>query len=490
MLGVVAPAPQSAPDGSASGSRSRPGPASDRQLVVVANRLPVSRVTSEEPGKRYGWETSPGGLVSALLPILRERAGGWIGWSGAAGEAPEPFEHQDISLRPVALSAEELQLFYLGFSNATLWPLYHDSVRFPEFKRSWWRSYVDVNQRYAEATARGLDDGGTVWVHDYQLQLVPAALRERRPNARIGFFLHIPFPPVELFAQLPWRRQILEGLLGADLVGFQTELGRRNFIAAAQRYADVEQVGPSTLRWRDRIVKAHAFPISIDFGVFDELGNDEGVQARAREMREHLGVDRQVILGVDRLDYTKGIDKRLKAFETLLARRADSDAPMPVMVQIAVPSRELIPDYAEIRERVEAFVGQINGEHASIGRTAVEYHYTSVDQRELAAWYLAADVLAVTPLRDGMNLVAKEYPATRVDDDGVLVLSEFCGAAHELEDALRVNPHDVDGMAHTFERALAMDRSERRARMTGLRRQIASTDVYAWAADFLEELAR
>lgn len=479
-------APTNASAGASDGSRR----AGDRQLVVVANRLPVSRVSSEEPGKRYGWETSPGGLVSALLPILRERAGGWIGWSGAAGEAPEPFEHQGIRLRPVPLSAEELRLFYLGFSNATLWPLYHDSVRFPEFKRSWWRSYVDVNQRYAEATARGLEDGGTVWVHDYQLQLVPAALRDRRPNARIGFFLHIPFPPVELFAQLPWRRQILEGLLGSDLVGFQTELGRRNFMTAAELYADVERTDANTLRWRDREVKVHAFPISIDFAVFDELGRDEEVRERARAMRTSLGAERPIVLGVDRLDYTKGIDKRLKAFETLLARRAVHDAPLPVMVQIAVPSRELIPDYAEIRERVESMVGQINGEYGKLGRSAVEYHYKSVDQRELAAWYLAADVLAVTPLRDGMNLVAKEYPATRVDDDGVLVLSEFCGAAHELEDALRVNPHDVDGMAHTFERALAMGADERRTRMQGLRRQIASTDVYAWAADFLEELAR
>jgi trehalose 6-phosphate synthase len=461
-----------------------------KQLVVVANRLPVSWIERESPGRQYGWETSPGGLVSALLPILRERAGAWIGWSGAAGQAPEPFDHQGIRLRPVQLSAEELELFYLGFSNATLWPLYHDSVRFPEFRRSWWRSYVDVNQRYAEEAARSLEDGGTVWVHDYQLQLVPAALRERCPNAHIGFFLHIPFPPGELFAQLPWRRQLLEGLLGADVVGFQTELGRRNFVTAAVRYADARRIDDEVLEWRGRRIVARSYPISIDFTAFAELGADPAVRSRSEEIRDRLGRERKIILGVDRLDYTKGIDKRLKAFETLLARRVNSDLPSPVLVQIAVPSRELIPDYAEIRERVESYVGQINGEYGTLGRAPIEYHYKSIDQRELAAWYLAADVLAVTPLRDGMNLVAKEYPATRVDGDGVLVLSEFCGAAHELVDALLVNPHDVDGMAHSFERALSMDEEERRSRMASLRDQIASTDVYAWAEGFLEDLNR
>ncbi len=458
------------------------------RLVVVANRLPVRRVKDGEG--RSGWQTSPGGLVSALAPILRRNGGSWIGWAGYAGEAPEPFEHDGIRQQPVALSSSDVDLFYKGFSNTTLWPLYHDAVRRPEFHRHWWWPYRDVNRRFAERVAEHLGPRDTAWVHDYQLQLVPGMLRELRPRARIGYFSHVPFPPVELFAQLPWRRQILEGLLGADLVGFQTRDGALNFCRAARRFTDATAAKSpgQVLRYRGREVRAASFPISIDVQRFEALANDPAVQARAFRVREQLGSVRRVLLGVDRLDYTKGIDVRLRAFETLLANDPSAVDDL-VLVQVAVPSRELVPDYAEMRNRIEQQVGNLNGTFGLPGRVPLVYLYRSLPVEELVAYYLAADVMCVTPLRDGMNLVAKEYVATRTQNTGALVLSEFTGSAIELKQALLVNPHDVDGVAAALERAASMTPREARRRMASMRRVVERADVHSWADGFLGALA-
>ena len=453
-------------------------------LLVVANRLPVNR---EKRGREALWRTSPGGLVSALSPILEERGGAWVGWPGFPGEAPEAFRHEGFWLEPVALSSDDLEHFYQGFANSSLWPLYHDAVRFPEFHRRWWRSYVEVNRRFAAASASALDRAdGNVWVHDYHLQLVPEYLRELRPDARIGFFLHIPFPPVELFAQLPWRREILHGLLGADLVGFQTRFGAHNFARAARRFAGAKGTDRELVH-EGRTVRCAAHPISIDIAAFEQLAADPSIRARADEIRETVGAGRSILLGVDRLDYTKGIDQRLRAFETFLARYENASE-LATFVQVAVPSRELVPEYAQIRSHVEQQVGHINGTYAEAGRAVVHYLYRSLDQAELVAWYLAADVMVVSPLRDGMNLVAKEYVACRTDEGGVLVLSEFTGAAHELRQALQVNPHDVDGLAATIERAIEMTDREKRRRMRSLRRSLHQRDVFQWADEFLADL--
>ncbi len=452
--------------------------------VIVANRLPVARVRDRE-GVR--WERSPGGLVSALAPLIENKGGGWVGWLGVPGDAPEPFSEGGIELHPVPLSRAEVDLYYVGFSNATIWPLYHDAVRTPEFERSWWQPYVDVNQRFAEATARVAGEGRTVWVHDYQLQLVPGQLRELVPSARIGFFLHIPFPPVELMGQLPWRKEILEGLLGADLIGFQTALGAQNFARAAARYTDAKLSGGNLL-FRGREVQIGAFPISIDTARYQAIAAREDVKRRTTELRRRFGDGRKILLGVDRLDYTKGIDRRLSGFDELLGRY-DHALDAAVFVQIAVPSREGVPDYAKMRSLIEEQVGHINGRHGEPGRVPVHYVYRSLPMEELVAWYAAADVMLVTPLRDGMNLVAKEYVACRLDGDGVLVLSEFAGAAKELTHALLVNPHDVDGLATAFEQAMEMPLDEQRRRMRALRRVIERNDVHAWATRFLEVLA-
>ncbi len=447
------------------------------RVVVVANRLPVRRVGD-------GWETSPGGLVSAMAPILRERAGSWVGWAGDS-EHREPFDHDGIRQVPVPLSATEVDDFYLGFSNGTIWPLYHDVIRTPEFHRHWWRPYVEVNLRFAERAASILEPGDIAWVHDYQLQLVPAMLRELRNDVKIGFFLHIPFPPVELFARLPWRRQIIEGLLGADLLGFQTRLGRHNFGRASRRF------GGATGNTREAVVDGHttrlaSHPISIDVQAYADLAGRSSTWEHVGRLRAELG-GRKVILGVDRLDYTKGIDVRLRAFDTLLKQHPEV-ANEVVFVQISVPSRSEVADYERMRADVETLVGRINGAHGDLHHSPVHYSYGGLGTEELAAYYLLADVMCVTPLRDGMNLVAKEFVASRRGNNGVLVLSEFAGAAHELSRALIVNPYDVDGVAAALWRALRMSQSEVGSRMASLRRQVRKNDVFMWARSFIEDL--
>jgi alpha,alpha-trehalose-phosphate synthase [UDP-forming] len=432
------------------------------------------------------WKTSPGGLVSALTPILQEKPSTWIGWAGIAGKAPKPFQHDGIWNHPVAISREEIQTFYEGFCNRTLWPLYHDAVRPPEYHRRWWGPYVDVNRRFAEVSADLVDNKGIVWVNDYQLQLVPSMLRELRKDVRIGFFLHIPFPPEELFAQLPWRASILEGLLGADVIGFQTRGGARNFTGLAKRFTSAEgRIGEISFEGRD--VRAMAIPVSIDFKRFQDLANSPQVESRMKALRVKLGEDRKVILGVDRLDYTKGIDIRLRAYMEML-RKSESRLSDSVMVQVAVPSRERVAQYRELRADVERLVGEINGRFGELGVTPVHYLHRNLPIEELVALYRLADVMVVTPLRDGMNLVAKEYAATRIDDSGVLVLSEFTGSARELSSALLVNPHDVDGLQAALDKALDMPMTEQKSRMRSIRRIIERHDVYDWAQNFYEAL--
>ncbi|SFL60226.1 alpha,alpha-trehalose-phosphate synthase (UDP-forming) [Geodermatophilus ruber] len=456
----------------------------DSPVVVVANRLPVDRVTDPDGSSR--WQRSPGGLVTALEPFVAGRGGAWVGWDGSAGEAPEPFESNGMSLVPVPLSEEEVDRYYEGMSNASLWPLYHDVVEKPEYHRTWWDTYVQVNKRFADRAAEVAADGAIVWVHDYQLQLVPAMLRQRRPDLTIGFFLHIPFPPYELFTQLPWRSAIVEGLLGADLVGFQRPSAAANFVQLARRLHELPARG-STIEYDGRTVTARAFPISIDAAAFDELAGSPEVVARAAEIRAELGKPDRIILGVDRLDYTKGIAVRLSAFQELL-EDGMVEAPSTVMVQVATPSRERVEHYVHMRETIEQQVGHINGIFGALGGPAVHYMNQSVPREELAALYRAADVMLVTPYRDGMNLVAKEYVAARGDFGGALVLSEFAGAAAELRQAFLVNPHDIAGVKNQLVRALRSEPDELAKRMRAMRRHLFKNDLEHWATSFFDAL--
>ena len=485
-----------------------PPEAGDYGFVVVASRLPVDR--AEGPDGETEWRASPGGLVAALEPVVREASGAWVGWPGDAGDAPEPFDSEGMHLVGVGLSAAEVRDFYEGFCNATLWPLYHDVIAPPEFRRPWWDAYVRVNRRFAEAAAAQAALGATVWVHDYQLQLVPGMLRALRADVRIGFFNHIPFPGYEIFAQLPWRRQVVTGLLGADLLGFQRQGDTANFLRACRRAAGLTTRGslvrvpdsgpaagvaePRRQQWETdagggREVRAAAFPISIDTAAYEKLACREDVRARAQEIREALGKPTLVLLGVDRLDYTKGILHRLTAYGEVLDE-GRLGVPEAVLVLVASPSRERVEQYRLLRDEVEVTVGRINGEHAELGNPPVHYLHQSYPREEMVALYLAADVMLVTSLRDGMNLVAKEYVACRGDETGALVLSEFTGAADELNGAFLVNPHDIEGLKDTIVRAATVSPAEARRRMRSMRRRVREHDVAHWAASFLSALER
>jgi trehalose 6-phosphate synthase len=439
---------------------------------------------------------------------MRAEDGVWIGWAGIADGEFEPFEIDGMDIKPVALSEEEIQYYYEGFSNDTLWPLYHDVIAPPSFHREWWDAYVQVNKRFAKAAADSAAHGAVVWVHDYQLQLVPKMLRDARPDLVIGFFNHIPFPAYGIYAQLPWRKQIVEGLLGADVIGFQRVADAGNFQRATRRLVGydtrgsiievpIERDDPDAGAHRHvthnrrgklvRTVLARQFPISIDAAVYQELAQREDIQARAREIREELGNPKTIMLGVDRLDYTKGIGHRLKAYGELLA---DGNIPADeiTLVQVASPSRERVKTYQALRDEIELTVGRINGDFSTIGHTAISYLHQGYPREEMVALYLAADIMLVTALRDGMNLVAKEYVATRTDEDGVLILSEFTGASDELRQALLVNPHDIEGLKAAIVRAIEMPRRDRTRRMRALRKRVLTHDVQRWSASFFEAL--
>lgn len=459
-------------------------------FVVVANRLPVDR--AEGPDGAPEWQRSPGGLVTALAPVMRSAGGAWVGWHGAPDEELDAFDHSDMHLVPVKLSAEDVELYYEGFSNSTLWPLYHDVIVPPEFHRTWWERYRRINARFAEAAARTAAPGATVWIQDYQLQLVPRLLREARPDLIIGFFNHIPFPAPEIFAQLPWRRIVLEGLLGADLIGFQRPSDASNFLRCVRRFNGYP-VKSSAVQLIDdhdrpaRTCRAEAHPISIDSLAIDELSRDPAIIERAAQIRAELGHPATILLGVDRLDYTKGIRHRLKAYGELL-----SDGQLRVgdacLVQVASPSREKVDRYIQLKNQVELTVGGINGEFDTMSHTAVRYLHHSYPLREMVALYLAADIMLVTALRDGMNLVAKEFVATHADNRGVLVLSEFAGAADQLKQAVLINPHDIDGLKAGIMKAVYMQRTESARRMRSMRRQVMGNDVARWSNTFLSSL--
>lgn len=457
------------------------------RTILVSNRLPVT--ASVEDGNLVV-ERSVGGLASGLSGATRNADTLWIGWAGPLSGITRR-QAADVNAQlaaldcvPVPLSSREIKEYYEEVSNAILWPLFHyQAERLPPDPRHW-STYAAVNGRFAQAVADAWKPGDEIWIHDYQLLLLPAMLRRRIPDARIGFFLHIPFPALEIFRILPWRQEVLDGMLGADLVGFHTESYAAHFNAAAQDLVAAEWKAPY-LTYQDRDVRVGAYPIGIDAGHFEELARRRAVRLEADALRR--GADVQVVAGVDRLDYTKGIPRRLLAFERLLTRHPELHGKVQ-LVQVVVPSRTGVRTYREFRTQVDAAIGNINGAFGTALWTPVAYQYRSLGEDELSALYTAADVMLVTPVRDGMNLVAKEFVASRVDDDGVLVLSEFTGAAAQLTDALLVNPYDVDGMAATLYRALTMSRDERRRRMQALRATVTTQDSTWWAGSFLSDL--
>jgi len=458
------------------------------RLLIVSNRLPVC--TSVTPAGLHVTASS-GGLATGLGSWHQKSNAVWIGW---AGDVPDvtPTQLEELNRRlleqrfvPVCLSHDQVSRYYHGFANRVLWPTFHYLIDQLPADGAGWDAYQDANEAFAEAVLAAYRPGDTVWVHDYQLMLVPALLRARIPDARVGFFLHIPFPSSEVFRILPWRREILSGLLGADLIGFHTFAYMRHFMTSLLHVggleADVDRVRIGT-----RDVTVGVFPMGVDAAAFKQLAASPDVVARADAIRRDAG-GRRILLGIDRLDYTKGIPQRLEAIDTLMERNPGLRDQMRY-VQVAVPSRGDVEEYRRFRVAVEQRVGRLNGAHGTVSSLPVHYIHQSVATTELAALYAAADVMLVTPLRDGMNLVAKEFVATRTDEDGVLVLSEFAGAAAELNGAITVNPYDVSGVADAIERALTMPAGERRVRMRNLRRRVMGNDVSVWARAFLSRL--
>jgi trehalose 6-phosphate synthase/phosphatase len=456
------------------------------RVLIVANRLPVT-VKVTEAGIEV--QRSAGGLATGLLRPHEQSGGLWIGWSGAPDELTAAqhaeLDHQltDMRLVGVPLTADQVTRYYEGYSNGVLWPLFHyllDQV--PLHVRDW-DAYVDVNERFADIVARHYQAGDLIWVHDYQLLLLPDLLRKRLPDARIGFFLHIPFPSEELFRTLPERDRLLRGLLGADLVGFHTPAYLRHFAASVTQLGLTVEI--DRVQLTDREVRLGVFPMGIDAAAFSALAEDPAVQAEAKALRGDESV--RLLVGVDRLDYTKGIPRRLLSYEKMLQTHPELRERVR-LVQVAVPSRTGVEAYQEFRALVDGLVGRINGDFGTPRWMPVHYIFRSLSEQELVALYRAADVMLVTPLRDGMNLVAKEFVASRTDGDGVLVLSEFAGASWELPEAIQVNPYDVDGMAESAYRGLMMGPEERRARLAPLRVRVETYDVHRWAATFLEQL--
>jgi trehalose 6-phosphate synthase/phosphatase len=386
----------------------------------------------------------------------------------------------------VSLTEEELREYYEDFSNGVLWPLFHYLLDRLPLGPTAWDTYRRINERFADETAARYQPGDLIWVHDYHLMLVPAMLRLRLPDARIGFFLHIPFPAPEVFKILAWRRPLLDGMLGADLIGFHTYGYVQHFAAAVADLTGVEAEDDGV--WLDeRRVQFAVFPMGIDAEAFRLLAMSKEVQSAAADLKTQAG-GRTILLGVDRLDYTKGIPRRLLAFESLL-QADESLRDRARLVQVAVPSRETVGSYQGFRREVEEMIGRINGTYGTLTAVPIHYLYQSVAADQLVALYRAADVMLVTPLRDGMNLVAKEYVASQVDDEGVLVLSEFAGAAEELQEALTVNAYDVEALAAAMRQALAMRSEERRTRMHAMRRRVTAYDVHRWANHFVTTLA-
>jgi trehalose 6-phosphate synthase/phosphatase len=457
------------------------------RLLIVANRLPIT-VQPTEHGVEV--ERSSGGLATGLLRPHEQSGGLWIGWSGAPDKlTPEQQEALDRELAAqrliaVPLTADQVTRYYEGFSNGVLWPLFHYLLDQIPLQGSDWDAYVEVNQRFADAVAAQYRKDDLVWVHDYQLLLLPGLLRRRLPEARIGFFLHIPFPSEELFRTLPARGRLLEGMLGADLVGFHTPTYLRHFSTALTDILGLT-VDIDRVQLPGREVRLGVFPMGVDSASFEALARDPAVEAEAEALRGDGSV--RMLVGVDRLDYTKGIPRRLLAYERMLQTHPELKEKVR-LVQVAVPSRTGVEAYQDFRSRVDEVVGRINGAFGTARWVPVHYIFRALSPSDLVALYRAADVMLVTPLRDGMNLVAKEFLASRVDGDGVLVLSEFAGAAWELPEALQVNPYDTEGTAEGFYRALAMDPDERRARLAPLRARVQAFDVHHWVATFLEQL--
>lgn len=458
------------------------------KLYIISNRLPVKAVHRDGA---YLFTRSEGGLATGLHALHTRYEKHWIGWPGVDVETDEDRrsireELAKMNFHPIFLTPEQIANYYEGYSNSTIWPLCHYFFAFTRYRKDFWEAYRKVNALFCEEILRRIEPDDIVWVQDYQLMLLPGLLREHRPALRIGYFHHIPFPSYELFRILPERAEILRGVLGADLVAFHTHDYMRHFIGTAERVLHIDfrldetQIG-------NRCVRVDALPMGIDYAAFHGISSNAGAQPLIAKTREQFG-DRKLILSVDRLDYSKGILHRLRGFGSFLERYPEYRG-QATLAMVIVPSRDRVNSYADLKTEIDKEIGAINGRYSTMEWTPVRYFYHGFSFEELAAMYYVADVALVTPLRDGMNLVAKEYVAVKNDNPGVLILSEMAGAAVELADALPINPNDTEQIAAAIHRALTMPVEEQLRRIERMQAVVSTQTVNKWAADFMKELA-
>ncbi|MBC31719.1 MAG: bifunctional alpha,alpha-trehalose-phosphate synthase (UDP-forming)/trehalose-phosphatase [Muricauda sp.] len=466
------------------------------KTIIISNRLPVQLQIGKGTINAI---PSVGGLATGMKSVHKGGESLWIGWSGLTDEDIH------ISLAPkidealakhgctaVNLSEQEVEGFYYGFSNRTIWPLFHYFMEYAEFELDFWETYKSVNQKFADAIIAQSDDDDIIWVHDYQLMLVPQMVKEKRPNASIGFFLHIPFPSYEIFRTLPWREEVLKGLLGADLIGFHTYDYERHFLSSVRRLLGLE-VSFNEIYLQNRVIKVDSFPMGIDYNKFSNAAKKKMANAQRSDLQEKLDSHKasapgtKLVLSIDRLDYSKGIAKRINAFEYFLNKYPEYQEKIRLII-LAVPSRSNVPQYQLLKREIDELVGRINGELATVNWTPIWYFYRSLPFDSLIDLYTSCDIAWLTPLRDGMNLVAKEYIATRTKGTGVLILSEMAGSAYEMNEALLINPNNFEEQADTLKQAITMPEEEQANRIEILQKRLSRYNVEVWANSFMETL--
>lgn len=458
----------------------------ESKTIIISNRLPVK--IKEENGV-YQLSPSEGGLATGLGSIYKEGNNIWIGWPGI--EVPEERQAEvteklaELNLIPVFLTTEDINGYYEGFSNEILWPVFHYLVTYANFEQSYWDSYQTVNEKFKRVITQHLSSGDKIWIQDYQLLLLPNLIREELPSVTIGFFQHIPFPSFEIFRLIPWREEIIAGMLGADLLGFHTFDDARHFISAASRLSS-SNPSDNILNYKNRQVVVEAFPMGIDNEKFDQLTRDAKVAKFTVSIKNSLK-NIKTILTIDRLDYSKGILQRLQALELLLQTHPEYIGKL-ALYMIVVPSRDTVPKYKELKDQIDQLVGNINAKFRTINWVPVHYFYRSFSIEFLSAIYSAADICLVTPMRDGMNLVSKEYVASRVNEDGVLILSEMAGASKELNDALIVNPNNIGDLVDAIIQAINMPLEEQQNRMKSMRAIVSKFNIHLWVKNFMDKL--
>ena len=457
------------------------------KTIIVSNRLPV-KISEADGGVEL--KQSEGGLATGLGSIYQDGSNLWIGWPGVEITSEErrtdvQNKLEDLNLRPVFLSQEEINLYYEGFSNEMLWPIFHYHPTYAKYEQSYWESYKSVNSKFKDLITEAAEPGDIIWIHDYQLLLLPGLIRAELPDITIGFFQHIPFPSSELFRLIPWRKELLEGMLGADLIGFHTFDDARHFLSSATRLLPVHSLS-NVVTFNHRPIVVESFPMGIDNQKFESMPQEKSVVELVAELKQTFN-GFKMVLSIDRLDYSKGILQRLEAFDLLLQKNPEYLEKV-ILYMVVVPSRDTVPHYKELRDQIDMLAGNINSRYRSLNWLPVHYYYRSVNEEMLSALYNMADICLVTPMRDGMNLVCKEYVASRTDNTGVLILSEMAGAAKELVDAIIVNPNNTSDICDAILQAISMSAEEQQCRMIQLRNMVLKFNINHWVKVYMQRL--